>query len=119
VKATASATHEIIAAAEGILGANEDSLESYRARVENNVLTIFEACTFQDITGQRIAKVVDALAQLERRLERFATAVNARDDAGVVPEGKRRGDRLAAVMLNGPAPAGRGIAQDEVDRLFG
>src|SRR5215207_2048257 len=79
VKATASATHDIMSAAEAILTADDATLDRYRSRVESNVLAIFEACSFQDITGQRIAKVADPLAQLEQRLGRFAATIPIRD----------------------------------------
>jgi hypothetical protein len=60
VRTTATATNTIMTAAEEILGSDEASLECYRDRVESKLLEIFEACAFQDITGQRIEKVVSA-----------------------------------------------------------
>ncbi|HEX8663669.1 MAG TPA: chemotaxis protein [Beijerinckiaceae bacterium] len=121
VRTTASATHDIMAAAEEILGADDTSLEGYRARVEAKMLAIIEACSFQDITGQRIAKVVEALGQLERRLERFANALHVRDgaDGPADPEDARRDARRERLMLHGPAAEGQGIAQDDIDKLFG
>ena len=35
-------------------------------------MVVFEACSFQDITGQRIAKVVETLQHIEERVSRFA-----------------------------------------------
>ena len=120
VRATASATHDIMAAAEEILDANEDSLEGYRARVEDKVLAIFEACSFQDITGQRISKVVEALGQLERRLGRFASALHVRDSAEARdPEDAARDARRESLMLDGPAAEGQGVVQDDIEKLFG
>ena len=121
VRATASATHDIMAAAEEILGADDNSLEGYRARVETKMLAIFEACAFQDITGQRISKVVEALGQLERRLGRFASALHVRDssDGPADAEDARRDARREALYINGPAAEGQGIAQDDIDKLFG
>ncbi|HEX8165083.1 MAG TPA: chemotaxis protein [Beijerinckiaceae bacterium] len=120
VRATASATHEIMAAAEEILGSDDDSLEGYRAKVEAKMLAIFEACSFQDITGQRISKVAEALGQLERRLGRFASALHVRDSAEAAdPEDARRDARREALLINGPAAEGRGIAQGDIDKLFG
>ncbi|MFC6049729.1 chemotaxis protein, partial [Methylobacterium hispanicum] len=81
--ATAGATNTIMESAEAILALPDDA--DYRAGVEAQIYTIFEACAFQDITGQRISKVVEALRHLELRLARFATAVRARDDAGLDP----------------------------------
>lgn len=119
VEATASATHSIMEAAEDILGASETSLDDYRAHVERNVLTIFEACSFQDITGQRIAKVVEALAHVEKRLGRFASAVNARDTSETAdPEDALRQARREVLLLNGPQDAAVAVKQDDIDALF-
>jgi chemotaxis protein CheZ len=119
VKATASATNTIMAAAEEILGSDEASLERYRDRVETKLLDIFEACAFQDLTGQRIAKVLDALAQLEKRLGRFANAVNVRDGTDAPdPEELVRAARREMLLLNGPAREGHAIVQDDIDKMF-
>ena len=119
VQATASATHTIMTAAEEILGSDDASLERYRDRVEAKLLEIFEACAFQDITGQRISKVLDALTQVERRLGRFAHAVNAPDaGANPDPEEALQHARREVLLLNGPADEGQGIAQDDIDKLF-
>jgi chemotaxis protein CheZ len=119
VNTTASATHTIMAAAEEILGADDASPEDYRSRVESKLLEIFEACSFQDITGQRINKVLEALDQVEKRLGRFAHAVNIRDRADrVEPEEALRQARREVLLLNGPQADGKGIAQDDIDKLF-
>ena len=119
VNATASATNTIMAAAEEILGSTEDSFETYKRQVETKVLEIFEACSFQDITGQRINKVVDHLGQLEKRLSRFASAVNARDvDVKPDPEDALREARKEILLLNGPQKDGAGVSQDDIDALF-
>jgi chemotaxis protein CheZ len=121
VKATASATHTIMAAAEDILCSQEETFDDYRAQVEARVMTIFEACSFQDITGQRISKVVEALGQLEKRLSRFAIAVNARDSDAVPldAEDAQREARRETLLLNGPQMDGAAIAQDDIDAMFG
>lgn len=119
VKATASAAGAIMAAAEDILGSGKGSFEDYRSQVETRVLEIFEACSFQDITGQRLAKVGEALGQLEKRLDRFASAVKARDSAEAQdPEEKLRQARREVLLLNGPQDESVAIPQDEIDKLF-
>jgi len=118
LKATASATHTIMAAAEAILGSAERDPARYRAEVETHVLEIFEACSFQDITGQRIAKVVEALSTVEKRLGRFVSAVNIRDGGEADPEERLREARREALLLNGPAAEGKAIAQDDIDAMF-
>jgi chemotaxis protein CheZ len=119
VEATASATHTIMAAAEEILGSGELSDKDYRELVETRVLAIFEACSFQDITGQRIAKVLELLGQLEKRLDRFAKAVNVRDSAeGGDPEEALRQARREVLLLHGPQNEDVAIKQDDIDALF-
>ena len=119
VKATASATNTIMTAAEDILNSSEESFDNYRAQVETRVLEIFEACSFQDITGQRISKVLEALGQLEKRLGRFTNAVNARDVSDTQdPDETLRQARREVLMLHGPQMEGQGIEQDDIDKLF-
>lgn len=119
VSATATATNSIMASAEEILGYDDDTLEAYRERVQAKVMEIFEACSFQDITGQRITRVVEHLNQIEKRLSRFASAVNARD-ADVAPDkdDAAKQTRKDVLMLHGPQDAGEGVAQSDIDALF-
>lgn len=116
VTATAGATNAIMEAAEGMLHLPDGP--GYRAGVETRINGIFEACAFQDITGQRIAKVVEALRQLEERLSRFASAVNARDAGGIDPAEVERRMRSELLMLNGPQRDGPATPQDAIDALF-
>jgi chemotaxis protein CheZ len=119
IQTTASATHTIMAAAEEILGAGGLSDKDYRDLVETRVLAIFEACSFQDITGQRIGRVLEGLGQLEKRLDRFAKAVNVRDSSeGPDPEEALRQARREVLLLNGPQNEDAAIKQDDIDALF-
>jgi chemotaxis protein CheZ len=119
IQATASATHIIMAAAEEILGAGSLSDTDYRALVATRILAIFEACSFQDITGQRIGRVLEALEQFEKRLDRFAKAVNVRDSADSAdPEEALRQARREVLLLNGPQNEDVAIKQDDIDALF-
>ncbi|MGU3536442.1 protein phosphatase CheZ [Methylobacterium sp. A54F] len=116
LEATAGATNAIMASAEGILALPDDG--NYRTQVEARIFEIFEACAFQDITGQRIGKVVEALRSLELRLARFASAVKARDEAGQDPNEAERRGRAERLLLNGPQLQGPETPQDAIDALF-
>lgn len=116
VAATAGATNTIMEAAEAMLSLPDG--RGYRAGVEARINDIFEACAFQDITGQRIAKVVEAMRQLEERLSRFASAVNARDEGGIDPVEVGRRMRSELLLLNGPQINGPATSQDAIDALF-
>lgn len=81
------------------------------------VTKILEACSFQDITGQRITKVVKSLKTID---EKVASLLAILDDK--VPglrqpdEGDTRtGD---ARLLNGPQMPDKAISQDDIDKLL-
>ena len=119
VKATEAATHAIMECAETVMAADASDAAAYKALVDQQMMRVFEACSFQDITGQRIAKVVETLQQIEQRVSRFVDAMRAKDLSGFIDEHERdRAERKSRFMLNGPAREGEGIAQAQVDRLF-
>ena len=120
VKATENATNTIMECAEAVMSTSHDDMEAFKALVEAKMLVIFEACSFQDITGQRIAKVVATLEHIEARVARFAAAVHAKDLSGYLSEVEQaHAERRKRLLLNGPAREGEGIAQTDVDRLLG
>ncbi len=116
VQHTAEATNLIMAVAEDVMAADTSDPAAYQAFVSDKMMEIFEACTFQDITGQRIKKVVDTLTHIEQRLERFANVMGVEDaELEETSEDKRKRENL----LNGPALNGPEVAQDDIDALFG
>jgi chemotaxis protein CheZ len=116
VQHTAEATNLIMAVAEDVMAADTSDPAAYQAFVSDKMMEIFEACTFQDITGQRIQKVVDTLTHIEQRLERFASVMGVEDaELEETLEDKRKRENL----LNGPALNGPEVAQDDIDALFG
>lgn len=119
VNATEAAGNAIMASAEAVMGSNAKTLEDYKAFVEEQMLAIFEACSFQDLTGQRITKVVQTLEQIETRVARFAVATNANDKDGFASEEEAAcAERAENLLLHGPALEGEGIVQNEVDALL-
>jgi chemotaxis protein CheZ len=119
VRATEAATNTIMECAETAMAADGSDSVAYKALVDENMMTIFETCSFQDITGQRIAKVVETLQHIEARVTRFAEALRAQDLAGPISEAEKRiAERKAALLLHGPPPEGKGIGQCEVDALL-
>ncbi len=113
VQATESATDQIMSAAERIMGADPAEADV----VNDACMEIFEACSFQDITGQRISKVVSTLEYIEQYMDRLTTAWGHKKDApSEVPIEEEEDDE--AGLLNGPALAGEGIDQQYVDDMF-
>jgi chemotaxis regulatin CheY-phosphate phosphatase CheZ len=117
VRATEEATQAIMDAAEEIMGADKSDPEAYAATVDLASMRIIEACSFQDITGQRITKVVETLTFIESRLdtihetwgEMAAGGAEAPDDAAPDDD---------SALLSGPQLDGEGIDQDTVDALL-
>jgi chemotaxis protein CheZ len=90
------------------------------ADIQEQIVHIFEACNFQDLTGQRINKVVKVLRFIEDRVDQMMDIWGGLESfADVQPslEIAREGD---AALLNGPAlPEDEDRAtQDMIDALF-
>ena len=75
---------------------------------------IYEACSFQDITGQRVAKVVATLQEIESKI---AEILNTFGDGLSAPPHPRP-QRPANTLLNGPQQPGIGMDQSAVDALL-
>jgi chemotaxis protein CheZ len=128
VGGTESATEQILSNAEEIdqLAATlaprlkDDQNRALVADVQDRVIKIFEACNFQDLTGQRITKVVSTLTFIETHILRMMEiwgGLEAFKDIEAEKMNKREGD---AGLLNGPKLAGESghASQDDIDALF-
>jgi chemotaxis protein CheZ len=121
VNATENATNDIMNAAELIddlasrlkSQATSQSDASLAEEINEKVVNIFEACNFQDITGQRITKVVNTLAFIDERVSRMMEMWGAEQ-----VEGQESSVQDDSDLLNGPAPEGEGSSQDDIDSLF-
>ena len=119
VQATEAASNTIMECAEALMGADASDPAAYKALVDEKMMVIFEACSFQDITGQRIAKVVETLQHIEERVSRFADVMQAKDIQGFLTEQEReRAERREKFLLHGPQLAGGGVDQSAVDEMF-
>ena len=104
--------------AEAVLAADARD-PAFKAMVDENVLSVFEACSFQDITGQRVAKVIETLKHIEARVARFTDALRTRDTGRFVSEEERASaERKERLILHGPPIEASGDRQDEIDRLL-
>lgn len=120
VAATESATNTIMQAAENIMEADPSDSDAYQGVVNDAVMEIFEACSFQDITGQRITKIVETLQHIDDRVSRFASALGANDVGGHYDQAdSERDQRKQDLLLNGPQALGEGVSQDDIDALLG
>jgi len=88
--------------------------------MQERVIKIFEACNFQDLTGQRITKVVGTLKFIETHIVRMMEiwgGLDAFKDIEAETIAQRQG---GARLLNGPKIAGEAghASQDDIDALF-
>jgi chemotaxis protein CheZ len=112
VETTEAAANEIMASVEDIMQLAPEMEEEHRAIVEEKCLAVMAACSFQDLTGQRINKIVEMLLKLEGKVATLDELLGEGEEPEEEPveEGK--------VLLNGPALPGEGVDQDEIDKLF-
>jgi chemotaxis protein CheZ len=116
VNMTASATETILEMVEGVEGLMPDMPAEVAAKVGDSVTRIYEACNFQDITGQRIKKIVEALKYIDEKIEKLAAAVGHTPD--LEPEevvDKKSGD---GNLLHGPQLPENANSQADIDSLF-
>jgi chemotaxis protein CheZ len=113
VQATEAAAETIMEAAEAIQtwldGGGRDA-ESIAALTER-VNAIFQACSFQDLTGQRIRRAIKQLQQVETMLEGLMPG-------GTPPAAPKLEVVGHAPTVANPAAAGPDLAQAEIDRLL-
>jgi chemotaxis protein CheZ len=120
VSSTEEATTKIMECAETLLDADTSDPKAYQQLVNDKMMDIFEACSFQDITGQRISKVVETLEHIESRVSRFAAAIGSEDnsDQPLSEKEAKSKKRKKDLILNGPPKKGEGVSQDDIDALL-
>lgn len=126
VSETEDAANRIITAAEGLMAARFDTVDDYKVFNDAQAIAILEACSFQDITGQRVSKVSALLAQVAERIARMASALGV-VDAETTEEELAEADaaRLTAGPVlpderhgHGMGVYDRSVHQSELDELF-
>jgi chemotaxis protein CheZ len=117
------ATGTILDACEGLEAAARRAGGETEAAICDIVTRVYEACSFQDITGQRITKIVKALQTIEERVGRLV-AVLGRELGGGAGHAGAAGDDDAAAsdrdarLLNGPQAPGAANSQADIDALL-
>jgi chemotaxis protein CheZ len=128
VGGTEHATQQILEAAESIDNAasalsKNTSLDQQKIlseEISERVVSIFEACNFQDLTGQRISKVMSTMKFIEQHINEMMNIWGGVDaiKAHAPPiVDTREGD---AKLLNGPKLDGDvgHASQDDIDAMF-
>jgi chemotaxis protein CheZ len=129
VGGTEQATQQILEATEAIDQAatalakvtSPDQQRLLSEEIQERVVSIFEACNFQDLTGQRISKVMGTMKFIEHHITVMMDIWGGVDAIKAHSPGEiddRVGD---ARLLNGPKLAGDTghASQDDIDAMFG
>lgn len=130
VHATEHATDNILTAAESIDNSSRDlAAELSGSKHEDAILDmqeqtvkIFEACNFQDLTGQRVQKVLETMKFIEGHIDKMIKIWGGLDNfLDISPDSlnKKSGDDA---LLSGPGLEDDGAfrsSQDDIDSLFG
>lgn len=126
VKATEEATTAIMQVAEHLdeitrevtSHVSDSYVVSRLNEMSEQITKLYEACSFQDLTGQRITKVVKTIDYIEQRIETMQVIWGKKDlEKLPIPEDeitKKDGN----LELHGPQAANEAISQDDIDKLF-
>jgi chemotaxis protein CheZ len=120
VGATENATNSILDAAEKLESLTAELSSEAGARLTEQTTLIYEACNFQDITGQRITKVVKALKHIEERIDALVVAFGPEiQDAEKAAQASSESSQMTDEdLLNGPQLPEKAHDQASIDALF-
>jgi chemotaxis protein CheZ len=107
---TAVATETILESCEVLDTLAETLGEGPSHMVQEMTMRIYEACSFQDITGQRIAKIIATLQAIEAKVGHIRGAFGNPSSQPALPDD--------ASLLNGPQLPANAMAQAEIDLLL-
>ncbi len=120
VSHTEEAASTIMDAAEELGELAAEAGENWTERIQEISTRLFEASSFQDLTGQRLTKVLGVLNEVENRLASLAEAIGdehvaTEEETALDEEGEVVNE---AALTHGPQLAGQGHSQDEIDALL-
>lgn len=118
VSATEVATNSIMNIAEQVMDADKSDPQAYAKFIEQHMMAIFEACTFQDLTGQRVTRVIQTIEVIEERIGVLCRMIENNQITPNAPKVSETEKRNRTRLVKGPANAGEGINQEAVDAMF-
>jgi chemotaxis protein CheZ len=115
VEHTATATNAILSSCETLDEVARSVTGEPATRLQDATTRIYEACSFQDITGQRINKVVGTLKTIEAKVVQIV-ATFGNGDRETLDE--FAGAATDAALLNGPQHPAVAMDQSDIDKLL-
>jgi chemotaxis protein CheZ len=118
VTATAEATGVILSAMKEVERLAAGLPGEMTAPLDAIVVKVYEACSFQDITGQRITKVVKALRHIESKIDALLAVFGGDHLSNIAPPPESAAVDAQASLLNGPQLPEAGNSQADIDALM-
>ncbi|MGD9638151.1 MAG: protein phosphatase CheZ [Alphaproteobacteria bacterium] len=87
-------------------------------KICDSTSNIIVSCSFQDITGQRVTKVIRAMQYVEKRVNSLISMWGEKAIQSIKVEKEVETDEYKK-YLNGPALKGQGVTQDQIDAMLG
>ena len=115
VEHTAHATNAILESCEMMDEVSASISGEPAAKLQAAVTSIYEACSFQDITGQRITKVVTTLKAIEAKV---AHIVSTFGPSAAIVKKSNTAPASDADLLNGPQLPANAMDQSDIDKLL-
>lgn len=121
IKATEEAAGSIMDAADEIQSLAGDAATDKVLGEKLTAITsrIYEACNFQDLTSQRITKVMRALEFTESRVRRLVSLFSSDGSINVEAVRKVEAETKDVELMNGPQLPGAAPSQADIDAMFG
>jgi chemotaxis protein CheZ len=127
VKNTENASNTILESMEsidemvnGLRSSSDPAVLQACEGINDRVNQVFEACSFQDLTGQRITRLVKGLTFIEERVNAMIRVWGRDEISKVIDEVKQEQTEKTEdqKLLHGPQSESKAIDQSDVDKLF-
>jgi chemotaxis protein CheZ len=123
VQATETATNAIMDATEVVESVMGDVSSETSDKLIEATSNIYEACGFQDITGQRITKVVKVLKDIEEKIDGLVSAFGSEIDEVKKSQTEQKTQEedkplTDEDLLHGPQMEEEAKSQEEIDALL-
>ena len=113
---TAQATHAILESCELLDEVAANITGEPAIKLQDATTRIYEACSFQDITGQRITKIVATLKTIEGKVAHIIATFGP----GITHSARKPANQelTEADLLNGPQLPTNAMDQSDIDKLL-
>ncbi len=114
VNATSEATGTIMDSCDAIMEQTSAIEGDASEAITAEIMKIYEACSFQDITGQRISKVVTTFHDIEEKIDRLVSVLGIKEIRNIETDKEMTDEDL----MNGPQLPDNAISQEDIDKLL-